>query len=156
MPRQQKFQFIPAHQLGKPREDARLLVAYNPQTSLLMFFRKTNPEVDGYEGRYVQIFADLEKRTLAWVFAPKEWSKPEELKNYVPIRVYQKDGNKTVSLYIPRSVSQALKMDQKFKRVEVNVYDAKSFEMLDNNRYYYVDITKAYESQKQEKEMVGA
>lgn len=152
MPRQQKFNFLAAHLLNKPHETAKIIVGFNPLVGLMTFLRKDNPEIDAYEGQYVKIFADLEKRVLAWVFAPKEWTKPEELKNYVQIKSYGKAGQATsnITLYIPKTVQQALKMDKKFKRVEVHVYDAKSEEMLDNNRYYYVDITQAYESQKQE------
>lgn len=150
MPRIQKFNFLAAHLLNKPKETAKIIVGFNPLVGLMTFLRKENPEIDAYEGQYVKIFADVEKRTLAWVFAPKQWTKPEELKNYVQIKSYAKGDTKNITLYIPKNVQTALKMDKKFKRVEVLVYDAKSEEMLDNNRYYYVDINKAYESQKQE------
>lgn len=146
MTRQQKFQFIPAYQINKPKEAAKILVAFNPSIKLLAFNQKENPEVSSYKGKHVQLFVDIEKKTLAWTFAPQEWTKPEELKNFDPIRAYPKStGGEVICIYVPKNVCEALKMDKKFKRAEVQTY--KPAEYLDNNLYYYINIKDIYESQ---------
>lgn len=139
MSRQQKFNFVPATIINKPQSVHALWIAFSPQTKLLSFNKKHNPEVEDYRGRYVKLFADVEKRMIAWAFAPKEWKKPEELKGYDSIRSYGKgDQQQTVSIYVPKQLCDVLKMNQKFKRVTVEVYKPAS--PLDNNTYYYVNL----------------
>lgn len=153
MPRIQKFNFIPVHQLFKPKQAAGLVVGYNPSVGLLTFNQKVNPEVTDYKGKFVQLFADLEKRTLAWVFAPKDWTKPEQLANFTQVKTYGETNEgkaKTICIYIPKNISAALRMTTKFKMMPVETY--KPAEYLDNNLYYYINLGDVYTSESKELE----
>lgn len=132
MPRLQSFNFISAKALGLACEENKIHVSYNASGHMLTFSRK-NTEVLGYVGKYVQIYADLEKKTLAWVFAPSTMVKPEELKNYTRIKEYS--GN--ISLYIPNQIVTALKLTKSLKKLEVQKYKPAGY--LDSNTYYYVN-----------------
>lgn len=115
-----------------------MLVSFQPKTGQLSFFRRNNPEIDGLVGKYVQIFADIEKRTLAWIFAKDNMSL-DELKNFTQIKKYGKGEQAgVVCLYIPKPIAKALKMDTVFKRAEVKTY--KPAEYLDHNTYHYVNL----------------
>lgn len=133
---QSKFNFIPAKQLRAP--SSKILVSYNKQTHFLSFIRQGNPEVGGLIGKYVKLYADTEKKALAWTYAPSEFTKPEHLADFTQIKEHVVGEFRTIRLYVPKPIVDALRLNENKKRMEVKSY--KSTAYTDNNTYYYIEF----------------
>lgn len=131
MPRQSTFNFIPAYQISKIVEPEKIRVSFSPKSRQLVFSRKSE-EVASYPGRYVQLYADPEKKTMAWTFVTG--GALGNLKHAVSIKLY----GKSIVIAIPSSVCDALEMKETMKKVEVQRY--KSTALLDNNDYHYITV----------------
>lgn len=132
MSKEKLFNFTPAHHLI--RKEIKTQVSYNATTHFLSFIRKDNPAISGLVGKWIQFYADTEKKALAWSFAPKEYTSPPELRGYTQI----KDNASTVRAYIPKPIVDALKMLAHFKKFEVKTYKPTGYS--DNNHYHYIEL----------------
>ncbi len=138
MPKQQTFTFLPVTALKKV--ESKIFVSYNPRNHFVTFNRRDQTEVEGFVGKHIQLFVDTQKKTLAWVFAPRDFVNPQDLKNYQAIKALKdkKDQITAIRFYVPQPVVLALKMDKSLKKVEVKKY--KPAEYLDHNTYNYIEL----------------
>lgn len=72
----------------------------------------------------------------------KLWT--EELKNFDPVRSYGNDEQlATIQIYIPKAITDILRMDKKFKRVDVQIYNATGYADL-HKKYFYISLNDIY------------
>lgn len=145
MPREHKFNFIPAHQVDKVfAENQELFVTVTTRPQKLITFPVNHPETRELIGKYLQFFVDTNKNIMGWkVFERGElgdlkWAsvvEEQKVGKYSSVKVRAKVAINAVDYEEGKS----------YKKLQVRKYKESGM-LADGRITYYVEIERPKKS----------
>ena len=133
MSREKKFNFISVTQIMKVKEKADPKCSFNLKTSFISFL-SANPDIDQYRNRFVKLYVDARKNSVAWKFI-ENGEKLADSEGIAQI----KDFAGGLKLYVPKRLVQLLDVRPGIKYVSMPIGKYQD-SVLDDKPFYYITL----------------